>query len=92
MKMMIMSKEMYIKYYSRKLKVRILKKDNTSTNDAFFSFIQVCTSNIVMKQTESVFLQGFITPTYYYRKSERVREGKKGVCMSIVQVDTKEKC
>jgi hypothetical protein len=67
--MMIMSNEIFIKYDSRKLKVYILKKDNTSTNDDFFFFfIQVSTSSIVMKQTESVFLQGFITPTYYHRK------------------------
>lgn len=79
--MMIISKEMFIKYDSRKLKAYILKKDNTSTNDDFFFFIQVSTSSIVMKQTESVFLQGFITPTYYHRKWEREKERDRERCL-----------
>jgi hypothetical protein len=72
---------MFIKYDSRKLKAYILKKDNTSTNDDFFFFIQVSTSSIVMKQTESVFLQGFITPTYYHRKWEREKERDRERCL-----------
>jgi hypothetical protein len=83
--MMIIKEEMKLKISVRENSMYILKKDNTSTNDAFFSFIQVCTSNIVMKQTVSVFLQGFITPTYYYRKRER--DGERCLYVYLSSID-----
>lgn len=68
---------------SKKTQGRTESKITLQTNDDwfFFALIQVYTSHIVVKQTESVSLQGFITPTYYWRKA-RVR----GVRMSISQV------
>lgn len=55
-----------LKSRRRKLKVETSRITLQRKDDwFFFVVIQVYTSQPVMKQSESVFLQGFITPTYY---------------------------